>query len=103
MTEQQTADRDVSFIEALRRVWVAYPTATIRNVFFAVLVLVLTALQVAMFVMADNRYAAMGFVLLPIASFCLLHGWAYQRQGERALGLLLVVLGAFVPFYLQAM
>lgn len=91
----------VPFKEAFRRIWVAAPTATIRNVFATFGCLFMLGLQVAMFVMADNRWALLGVVCLPVAGWFILRGWVYQQQGQRVLGLGLFVLGAMVPFYLM--
>ena len=91
----------VPFKEAFRRVWVANPTGTVRNTFATFGCLFMLGIQVAMFVMADNTWALLGFVCLPVAAWFVLRGWVYQRQGWRALGLLLFVLGAMVPFYLM--
>lgn len=91
----------VAFGEAFRRIWVANPTGTIRNTFAAFGCLFFLALQVVMFVIADNTWALLGVVFLPAAAWLVLRGWVYQRQGMRALGLCCLVLGAMLPFYLM--
>jgi hypothetical protein len=91
----------MGFGEAFHRAWVGNASGTTRNTFAAVGCLCLVALQIAMFVMADNTWALIGVLLLPAAAWMILVGWVYQRQGWRAIGLLLAVLGAFVPFYLM--
>ena len=100
MVTVETQER-VPFKEAFRRIWVANPTGTVRNSFAAFGCVFMLGIQVAMFVMADNTWALVGVVALPLAGWFILRGWVYQRLPWRVLGLLLFVLGAMVPFYLM--
>ena len=60
----------------------------------------LAALQVAMFVVTGNRWALVGAVLLPVATYVGLRGWTRDSAGGMALAWALAVLGGFGPFYL---
>ncbi|KQP66978.1 hypothetical protein [Nocardioides sp. Leaf285] len=88
-------------VEACRRVWLVSPSGTLRVTSAAVVCGLLTVLQLTVVVLADNRWALLGLVL-PVAGGLLLLGWVRQRRGWRALGLLLAVVGAFLPFWLDA-
>lgn len=91
---------DLSFKDAFQRAWVAAPTATTRNVSASFGALFFLGVHVLYFVMADNVWSLLAVPTLPVGAWFLLHGWVYQRLGERVLGLSLTLFGAMVPFYL---
>lgn len=100
MTSDVPTQEALPFGEAFRRMWVHYPSATVRYTFFAVVpTVLLLPIHLTLFARNDTPASLLAVPLLPLGGYLLLWGRTYQRTAWRLGGLLSLAVGSMLPFY----